>query len=115
MKTVVVAFFCLMVGVAHAEGLACADDVNTFAMYCYSAKSVRVNGDLRSAQLYTGGPKGVEDSGFLSVINCKVGYLELRDRKGVAFARAVPEKKHIKNYRDFVCNEKTPKQDKNLK
>ena len=115
MKTVVVAICCLMGAVAYAESLACADDENTFARYCYQPKAVRVNGDLRATQLYTGGPNSIADSGFLSVINCKVGYLEMRDRRGVAFARAMPEKKHIKNFRDFICNEKTPKQDNNLK
>lgn len=100
---------------AQAGNLSCAQDDDTFAMYCYVTKSVKTNGDLRATELYTGGPKGVSDSGYLSVINCKAGYLEMRDKKGVAFTRGVPEKRHIRAYRDFVCGEKNPKQDNALK
>ena len=100
---------------AVASKLDCAEDENTFARYCYDAKQIRANGDLRSAQLYTGGPKSLSDSGFLSVVNCKLGYLEMRDQKGVAFARSVPEKKHIKDYVRFICAETSAKLDKNLR
>ena len=100
---------------AAAPKLACSEDENTFAMYCYDTKTIKVNGDLRSSQMFTGVPKSLSDSGFLSVVNCKLGYLEMRDRKGVAFSRAVPEKKHIKNYVRFICDDTSAKLDKTLR
>ena len=106
---------CLSAASSFARNLTYADDDDTHALYCYITKSVRVNGELRATELYTGGPNRITDSGYLSVIDCKVGYLELRDKRGVTFTRGQPEKLHIVRYRDYVCDEKSAKLDKNLK
>ena len=64
--------------------------------------------------MYRGGPKGVADTGFTAVLNCKSGYLEMRDRQGVVFARDQPCKLYVIEFRDYVCGEAKPKQDKKL-
>jgi hypothetical protein len=62
----------------------------------------------------TGGPKGVDKSPYLGVVNCRVKYLELRDKNGVVFARKIPEKRHLRDFVYDVCNEHKPKPDKSL-
>ena len=111
MKAFLFAAICGIATAANAGNLTCAQDENSFSLYCYITKSVKVNGDLRATQLYTGGPKSIDNTGYLSLVDCKIGYLELRDKKGVAFARGIPEKKHVIEYVRYVCEEKTAKQD----
>lgn len=94
--------------------LSCREDLNTKATVCYERKTVRANGELRSFTMATGGPKGVEKSPYLGVVNCRAKYLELRDRKGVVFARNVPKKAHIRYLIADICEEPKPKPDKSL-
>lgn len=115
MKRIFALALCLNAVGSFAGNLTCSDDEDTRALYCYVTKSVRVNGSLRATELYTGGPNRIDDSGYLSVIDCEIGYLELRDKRGVTFTRAQPEKLHIVRYRDYVCGEKSAKLDKKLK
>lgn len=99
---------------ASAEQLSCRKDANTKAVVCYLPSSLKGNGDLRSFVILNGGPKGVDKSPYLGVVNCKAKYLELRDRKGVVFARNVPEKRHIRDFVSDVCTEHKPKPDRSL-
>jgi len=94
--------------------ISCRDDSNTKQYFCYLPNEIRANGDLRSFPLFTGGPKGVSRTGQTVVVNCKAGYMELRDRKGVVFARNYPAKPHIIQVRDDVCEEKNIKRDASL-
>ncbi|GAO35223.1 hypothetical protein SCT_0607 [Sulfuricella sp. T08] len=99
---------------AQAVQLSCSEDSNTRQRLCYNPKAVRSNGDLRAVRLYKGGPNGADDTGFTAVLNCKVGYLEMRDKQGVVFARDQPEKLYVVLFRDYVCGEKQHKHDKSL-
>lgn len=99
---------------AFAATLSCREDPNTREHFCYLPSELRVNKDLRSFPVFKGGPKGAERSGYLAVVHCKTGLLELRDRKGVIFAKNFPSKKHIKLLLNDACSEKKVKIDKNL-
>ena len=113
-RVFLIVLFCISAN-SWAAKLTCSDDTNTNEYLCYNDKDVKANGDLRAVKLYKGGPKGVNDTGFLAVLNCKIGYLEMRDRQGVTFARDQPEKLHVIKYRDMICEEKNPRVDKTLK
>jgi hypothetical protein len=99
---------------AQAIQLSCRADDDTHETVCYYPKDIKSNGDLRSFALYTGGPKGVTKNVNLAIVNCKVGYLELRDRKGVVFARNQPSKLYVVRLRDDVCKESKIKIDPTL-
>lgn len=99
---------------AFAAQLSCSEDDSTRQRLCYNPKAVRANGDLRAVRLYKGGPNGVDETGFTAVLNCKVGYLEMRDKKGVVFARDQPSKLYAVQFRDYVCEDKQVKADKAL-
>lgn len=113
-KYVVGAFAAALSVSAFAVQLSCSEDDNTRQRLCFNPKAVRANGDLRAVRLYKGGPNGVDDTGYTAVLNCKVGYLELRDKKGVIFARDQPSKLYAVQFRDYVCKEKQVKADKEL-
>ena len=105
----------LVAGSACAVQLSCSEDDNTHQRLCYNPKDVRSNGNLRAVKLFKGGPNGANETTYTAVIDCKIGYLELRDRQGVAFARDQPEKLYAVQFRDFVCEEAKPKADKSLR
>lgn len=97
-----------------AAKLECREEANTRKHFCYLPSELRENVDLRSFPLFTGGPKGAERTGHLAVVNCKVRYLEMRDRQGVVFARQLPRKQHIRALVNDVCAEEKVKRDKSL-
>ena len=112
-------FIFLIIGMAavvssHAGDLSCRQDPDTKAAICYEPKTLKGNGDLRSFTMATGGPKGVEKSPYLGVVNCRVKYLEMRDKLGVVFARQVPQKRHVRDFVYDVCNEHKPRLDRSL-
>ena len=99
---------------AFAQKLSCRQDADTKAAICYEPRSLKGNGDLRSFTMATGGPKGVTKSAHLGVVNCRVKYLEFRDKQGVVFARQIPKKRHVRDFVYDVCNEHKPKPDRSL-
>lgn len=98
-----------------AATLSCREDPNTREHFCYLPSELRANGELRSFPVFKGGPKGADRSGYLAVAHCKTGLLELRDRKGVIFAKNIPSKRHIKSLLNDACSEEKVKIDKKLK
>ena len=99
---------------ASAEKLTCRQDDDTREMVCYNPLKLRGNGDLRAFTIFTGGPNKMTPNANLSIVNCKIGYMELRDRSGVVFARNQPSKVHIVQIRDDVCAQDKYKKDKAL-
>jgi len=99
---------------AIAATLSCREEPNTRKHFCYLPSELRANADLRSFPLFTGGPKGADRTPYTAVVNCKVRYLEMRDRKGVVFARQLPKKQHIRALIDDVCTEAKVKRDNSL-
>lgn len=95
--------------------LSCRRDPSNDRHFCYDPKAIRANGEIRAFKLYQGGPKGVDGNPYEARFYCDRGFLELRDRQGVVFARDQPEKLHIVQLRDDVCAEKGAKPDKTLK
>lgn len=81
----VVALLTPMVACAGGD-LACYEDDVSNAVTCYSQKSLRVNGGLASALMFTGGPKNVRATGFTIVVQCASGITHLKDRDGVSFS-----------------------------
>lgn len=114
LRFIVMTIAALSAGSAAAAKLSCRADRNTNEHICYLPGELRAHGDLRSFPLFTGGPKGADRSGYTAVVNCKAGYLEMRDRRGVVFARSVPEKRHVRDLRDDVCAEARVKPDPTL-
>ena len=100
---------------AMAAPLSCRVEESTDRHFCYDPKGIRANGEVRAFKLYQGGPKGVEGNPYEARFYCELGVLELRDRKGVVFARDQPTKLHIVQLRGDVCAEKGAKPDKTLK
>jgi hypothetical protein len=115
LRIAIAVFGLVATGSASAVQLSCSEDDNTHQRLCYNPKDVRSNGNLRAVRLFKGGPQGVNETTFMAVIDCKIGYLELRDKQGVAFARDQPEKLYAVQFRDFVCEEAKPKVDKSLR
>lgn len=70
------------------ESLVCAEDFNTNALFCFARSQVRDSDGIRSAPLYTGGPKSMSRSNFTVNVNCAGGVMALKDRQGVTFAGA---------------------------
>lgn len=97
-----------------APEISCRQDPDTKAAACYETKSVRSNGELRSFTMATGGPKGVTKSPHMAVVNCRVKYLELRDKQGVVFARKIPPKPYMRGLVHDVCEEPKHRPDKTL-
>lgn len=104
----------LIADATAAPKISCRQDADTKAAACYETKSVRSNGELRSFIMATGGPKGVKRSPYMAVVNCRVKYLELRDKQGVVFARKIPPKPYMRGLVHDVCQEPKPKPDKTL-
>lgn len=106
---------CSIMQAAYGIQLSCREDPDTRETICYHSNQVTANGDLRAFQLYKGGPNGVDRTAYTAVVNCKAGYMELRDKKGVIFARDQPNKLNVVQIRDDVCNEAKVKQDTHLR
>lgn len=114
-RVIFIATFSLVASTATAAPpLSCREDPDTKATVCYERKTVRSNGELRSFTMATGGPKGVDKSPYLGVVNCRVKYLELRDKKGVVASRDVPKKAHLRYLVSDICEEPKPKPDRTL-
>lgn len=92
---------------ATAGKVTCSEDRNTRQWTCFDPQSVRSNGNLRATRLYLGGKNEIEKTPYTMVVNCKVGFVELRDRKGVVFGRDQPEKLHAVQLRDWICESKS--------
>jgi len=68
----------------------CAEDARTNEHFCFQQSEMREADGIRTAPLYTGGPKEVERTNFTIAANCSTGVLHLKDRRGVSFAGAGP-------------------------
>lgn len=106
MKRIAVVAMVLIANQSFAEKLSCREDPSNYEHFCYDKSKLVISGDLRIFQMYKGGPLGVDPTGYLAYIDCKVGYIEMRDRQGVAFARNFPTKPHIIQLRADVCAER---------
>lgn len=81
---------------------------------CFPNDKVRVNGEVRAAPFYKGGPKGADDTGFTARVHCKSEVMELTDRQGVAFIRNKPTEQIGKDFVQFLCSHQTLKKDPKL-
>lgn len=68
-----------------AADLECGSDPATDAYQCFRLSELKVDGDLREARLYRGGPKQVRPTSHYLEADCRMRVLRLRDRDGVAF------------------------------
>jgi hypothetical protein len=98
---------CLAIALASSHTLAaeldCEVDKNTDMYFCFNPKKVNADGEARSFELYTGGPLKVTSTGYTATFYCTLGFMEMRDRRGVVFARDQPGKSHIIRLRESVC------------
>ena len=51
-------------------------------------KEVRLESGIRTASLYTGGPKGVTKSPYFVAANCDTGVMHLKNIQGLSFGGA---------------------------
>lgn len=95
--------------------LSCAVNSTTQAHMCFPNNKVRVNGEVRSAPFYKGGPKGADDTGFTARVHCASEVMELTDRQGVAFIRNKPTEQIGKDFVRILCAHINTKKDPNLR
>ena len=101
-----------------ADGV-CAVDRNTDQMLCFLDAPIRTSTDkqVREAALWQGGPRGVKPMGHTARVFCdkvNVPVLELRDRRGVVYARDQPEAKIGRDLASLMCDHNKTKVDKSL-
>ncbi len=104
---------------AHSAAVVCAEDPDTNQRMCFPQGPIRVSTDkvVREAALYSGGPRGASATGHNVRVFCSdkfVPVIEMRDRKGVVFARNQPEAKIGRDFASIVCKHTPTKLDKNL-
>ena len=71
---------------AYAAQLSCYEEPGTRKHFCINEKAVTANGDTRASPVYSGGPNGVTDTGYILVTNCAKNVSTLQDRQGVNFS-----------------------------
>lgn len=103
----------------HGANVVCAEDANTNGTMCFPQGLMRASSDkqVREAALYSGGPRGSTATGHTVRVFCSdkfVPVLEMRDRKGVVFARNQPEAKIGRDFARFMCEHTRTKTDKTL-
>lgn len=89
---------------AAALPLECYVDRRTDAHQCVAPSEIRESEGIRSAPLFTGGPKGVDRTGYTIHTNCSTGVTHLKDRKGVSFAGGDgTETRAVRQLRAIMC------------
>lgn len=106
-------------GVTIAASLNCATDANTDQHMCFPDGPMRTSTDkvVREAALYSGGPRGATATGHTVRVFCSAKFvpvLEMRDRKGVVFARNQPEAKIGRDFAQAMCTHSPLRTDKAL-
>ena len=89
----------------NAASLTCAENPATNGYFCFNEKELRIEAGIRTAPLYTGGPKGVTRSPYFIAANCDTGVMHLKDKQGVSFGGAGPSEgtTQSRQLRTFVC------------
>lgn len=111
---ILIFFAALLPASSWAGNLSCVQDADTYATTCFDPKKVTSNGELRATKLYSGGPKEVNDLGHTAVVYCNRQIIELRDRKGIVFARNRPTTRQSFRLWNDICSAES-KPDKNLR
>ena len=99
-----------------ANELQCFETPGTMQNICVEPGAVRVNGDIRSSPIYSGGPKTVNATSFVLVTNCKSNISTLQDRNGSNFAGGRSgDTPALRSLAVSVCSVAKPKFDKALR
>jgi hypothetical protein len=99
-----------------ANELQCFETPGTMQNICVEPGAVRVNGDVRSSPIYSGGPKTVKATSFVLVTNCKSNVSTLQDRDGSNFAGGRSgDTPALRSLAVSVCSVAKPKFDKALR
>jgi hypothetical protein len=101
------ALFALSAGQACAEQYKCAEDVADRSIWCFASSAVTAKGDVRAADVFTGGPKEIHPSGYTATVNCTLRTLELTDRRGVLLLGGPPRTQQGRDFVRYLC-EHTP-------
>lgn len=91
-----------------AAKLTCASDPDTDKRMCFLDDGLRASTDkkVREFRFFSGGPKALDDSGYTARVFCDpkfVPVIEMRDRRGVVFARNQAATKAARDLTTFVC------------
>lgn len=94
---------------AFSVPLSCYQDPRTDAVQCIDAKNVSEVSGIRSAALWTGGPKNITKTAYTIAVNCSTNVVHLKDKQGVSFAGGSgSDTPASRSLRDMVCSA-TPK------
>lgn len=99
----------LLAGPAYAVQLTCAIDAVTDKHYCFPPSQLKIDGNIRRAPLYSGGPLSLDATGFTVSVNCTTKAIELRDRQSVVFARNYSTTQIGRDLADYLCYASPPK------
>ena len=104
---------------ANGAALVCAEDADTNKRMCFPQGPLSASADkvVRETTLYSGGPRGASATGHTVRVFCSdkfVPVIEMRDRKGVVFARNQPDAKLGRDFAHIICKHSPTKLDKNL-
>jgi hypothetical protein len=86
----------------------CAVDQRTEAHQCIALSELRESQGIRSAPLYSGGPKEINRTPYTVAVNCDTKVLHLKDRQGVSFGGgsfgADAPTKMVRDLGALICN-----------
>lgn len=107
----------LVLPVAQAKStLACYEAPGGREMTCIDAAAVTINGNVRAAPMYSGGPKGVTKASSIMLVDCDRQVMTLQDRRGVNFAGGdVASSRVSRALGAWICAAPTPKRDPKLR
>lgn len=115
MRTLVVAALLATIALPASARLACHEEEGTRKRMCYDDGWVFSNGDVRSSELYTGGPKEVRPTGVSLVVHCKAQLILARGSDGVnlgaASSSSTAESRALSRW---ICAEKKTRKDPKL-
>jgi hypothetical protein len=86
MSTVGLLALVLGTGAKAAPAFACYENERTQATQCIDVKNIKEADGIRTAALYSGGPREIKKTSYTIAVNCRTNVAHLKDRQGVSFA-----------------------------
>jgi hypothetical protein len=101
---------------ASAVELSCYEERGTRKHFCINEKAVTSNGDTRASPVYSGGPNGVTNTGYILVTNCAKNISTLQDRQGVNFSGGLSSSTPaLRSLSEWVCDVEKPRKNPKLR
>jgi hypothetical protein len=94
---------------------ACHETPGTNAATCIDEDAIRVNGEVRAAPIWRGGPNGVSKTPYVLVTNCAKGITTAQDSDGVNFGGAMTAEMPASFLANTMCNASKIRKDPKLR